>query len=185
MTRAARCCRVPVRTIVHDQAVLVGCLRRLRVVRPTGLFELLAAVEVLRFELGHRPAVVAVDGVGSFFWQDKVADGRAQRRQILTALSVAGGRQPAEVFGVLLLLPRPRAACYSLLGGVLRRGLVAREAAAVGKVYGGGVDGSPGAKTTINNERIFFFQIGLHHGVAHQRPATCLPTIGSPLLQPV
>ncbi|CAM9976064.1 unnamed protein product, partial [Hapterophycus canaliculatus] len=54
------------------EAVLVGCLRRLRVVRPAGLFELLAAIEVLRFELEHRPAVVVVDGMGSFFWQDKV-----------------------------------------------------------------------------------------------------------------
>lgn len=54
------------------QAVLVRCLRRLRVVRPAGLFELLAAIEVLRFELEHRPAVVVVDGMGSFFWQDKV-----------------------------------------------------------------------------------------------------------------
>ncbi|CAB1111787.1 unnamed protein product [Ectocarpus sp. CCAP 1310/34] len=53
--------------------VLIGCLRRLRVVRPAGLFELLAAIEVLRFELGHRPAVVVVDGMGSFFWQDKMA----------------------------------------------------------------------------------------------------------------
>ena len=56
----------------RGQAVLVGCLRRLRVVRPAGLFELLAAIEVLRFELEHRPAVVVVDGMGSFFWQDKV-----------------------------------------------------------------------------------------------------------------
>lgn len=54
------------------QAVLVGCLKRLRVIRPASLFELLASIEVLRFELEHRPAVVAVDGMGSFFWQDKV-----------------------------------------------------------------------------------------------------------------
>ena len=52
--------------------VLVGCLRRLRVIRPASLFELLASIEVLRFELEHRPAVIAVDGMGSFFWQDKV-----------------------------------------------------------------------------------------------------------------
>lgn len=55
------------------QAVLVGCLQRLRVVRPAGLFELLSAIEVLRFELEHRPVVVVVDGMGSFFWQDKVS----------------------------------------------------------------------------------------------------------------
>lgn len=41
-------------------------------VRPASLFELLASVEVLRFELEHRPAVVVVDGMGSFYWQDKV-----------------------------------------------------------------------------------------------------------------
>ncbi|CAM9722438.1 unnamed protein product [Ascophyllum nodosum] len=57
------------------EAVLVECLRRLRVVRPTSLFELLASIEVLRFELGHRAAVIAVDGVGSFYWQDKMAQG--------------------------------------------------------------------------------------------------------------
>lgn len=56
----------------YDQAVLVDCLRRLRVVRPDGLFELLAAIEVLKHEVEHRPAVVVVDGMGSFFWQDKV-----------------------------------------------------------------------------------------------------------------
>lgn len=57
---------------MNDQAVLVGCLRRLRVVRPVGLFELLAAIEVLKYEEEHRPGVVVVDGMGSFFWQDKV-----------------------------------------------------------------------------------------------------------------
>lgn len=50
----------------------MACLRRLRLVRPASLFELLASIEVLRFELEHRPAVVAVDGMGSFYWQDKV-----------------------------------------------------------------------------------------------------------------
>lgn len=55
-----------------QKALLVGCLTRLRVIRPSSLFELLASIEVLRFELQYRPAVVAVDGMSSFFWQDKV-----------------------------------------------------------------------------------------------------------------
>lgn len=41
-------------------------------VRPDGPFELLAAIEVLKYEVNRRPAVVVVDGMGSFFWQDKV-----------------------------------------------------------------------------------------------------------------
>lgn len=120
MTRASRYYCLAAH-IFHDQAVLVGCLRRLRVVRPTGLFELLAAVEVLRFELGHRPAVVVVDGMGSFFWQDKVTDARAQRRQTDDHGAVFGGRWlPAGGGFKGSFVPHPSAACHSFLGGVLR-----------------------------------------------------------------
>ena len=62
------------------------CLRRLRVVRPTSLFELLASIEVLRFELGHRAAVIAVDGVGSFYWQDKVIETPCRNPRVRTVM---------------------------------------------------------------------------------------------------
>ncbi|CAM9655152.1 unnamed protein product [Ectocarpus fasciculatus] len=93
--------------------VLVGCLRRLRVVRPAGLFELLAAIEVLRFELGHRPAVVVVDGMGSFFWQDKMAQscgGEAVSMQgiVAKALVRLTMERPVVLFAAknALFLPR-------------------------------------------------------------------------------
>lgn len=71
------------------QAVLLECLRRLRVIRPASLFELLASIEVLRFELEHRPAVVAVDGMGSFFWQDKVTTTTTAARAEVPLFSTA------------------------------------------------------------------------------------------------
>ncbi|CAM9460250.1 unnamed protein product [Ectocarpus sp. 4 AP-2014] len=93
--------------------VLIGCLRRLRVVRPAGLFELLAAIEVLRFELGHRPAVVVVDGMGSFFWQDKMAQscgGEAVSMQgiVAKALVRLTMERPVVLFAAknALFLPR-------------------------------------------------------------------------------
>ncbi|CAM9498328.1 unnamed protein product [Choristocarpus tenellus] len=56
-------------------ALVLGCLKRLKVVRPASTLEVLASIEVLRYELQHRAAVVAFDGMGTFYWQDKMAQG--------------------------------------------------------------------------------------------------------------
>eukprot|EP00904_Undaria_pinnatifida_P009886 jgi/Undpi1/6027/HiC_scaffold_2.g01301.m1 len=95
------------------EAVLLECLRRLRVIRPASLFELLASIEVLRFELEHRPAVVAVDGMGSFFWQDKMAQscgGEAVSMQgaVVKALVRLAAERPVVIFAAknALFLPR-------------------------------------------------------------------------------
>ena len=98
----------------------MGCLRRLRVVRPTGLFELLAAVEVLRFELGHRPAVVVVDGMGSFFWQDKVTP---WLMLLLIELPVTCSRRREESYGRFLVEVRRATLllCLMLGGSCIER----------------------------------------------------------------
>eukprot|EP00903_Cladosiphon_okamuranus_P008091 g7801.t1 len=95
------------------EVVLNGCLRRLRVVRPAGLFELLAAIEVLRFELEHRPAIVVVDGLGSFFWQDKMAqscggDAVSMQGAVVKALVRLAMERPVVLFATKTALFSPR-----------------------------------------------------------------------------
>ncbi|CAM9249266.1 unnamed protein product [Discosporangium mesarthrocarpum] len=56
-----------------EQALALDCLTRLKVVRPATSMEFIASLEVLRYELQHSMALLAVDGMGSFYWQDKMA----------------------------------------------------------------------------------------------------------------
>lgn len=91
---------------MRAQGLLADCLARLRVIRPSSLFELLASLEVLRFELQHRPTVVAVDGMSSFYWQDKVSI--QQRKNTSEDYSVPGDRHFHIFFVPWLLDHWPR-----------------------------------------------------------------------------